>query len=84
MALTTTLNYTTSLGGARLQCWTVTGDGTVKRFRHGLLRAIAVWAQNEDDATKTGTSCAVSGVSIFVKGAVMTSTNLWKIFVLGE
>jgi len=84
MALTLSLDYSTSLGGAHLQCWSVTGDGTVKRFRHGLLRAIACWTQNIDDTTKTNTSAAVSGVSIFVKGKVMTSTKKWQVFVLGE
>jgi hypothetical protein len=84
MALTISLDYSTSLGSQRLQAWTITGDGSIKRFRHGLLRAVACWAQNEDDTTKTGTSVIVSGVSVHITGAAITSGKKYKVFVLGE
>lgn len=84
MALTLSLDYSCSLGGQRLQSWTITGDGAVKRFRHGLERAVACWAQNVDDSTKTGTSIGISGVSVVFYGAVPTSAKKWNVFVLGE
>ena len=83
MALSTSLDFSTSIGGARLQCWTVTGDGSAKRFNTQLLRPIACWVQNEDDSSVSGTSVTVSGTSIVLYKAI-TSAKKYKVFVLGE
>jgi hypothetical protein len=88
MAFTLSLDYSASIGGGRIQCWTVTGDGTDTAFCCDLSRAIACWAQNEDDGTiTTGVSVTITtsgNSSRLVFGRPFTSGKKWKVFVLGE
>ena len=86
MAFTQSLDHSMSVGGARLQCWTITGDGSDRAFECGLLNATACWTQNIDD---TDTSAA-GGVSMTVSGGTITFGRLIAsgkknyVFVLGE
>jgi hypothetical protein len=82
---TTTLDYSCSLGGgARLQCWTILGDGATQSFQTGLLRGIAGWVQNQDDPTNTAVSLVITakgGVSI---GREIDDGKYQKLYVIGE
>ena len=84
MAFTQALDHSSSIGGARLQTWTITGDGSDTTLVTGLKRVVAVWLQNIDDTDwGTGISTTVSaGTVTFYK--VITSAKKWNVFVIGE
>lgn len=83
MAFTQTLDHSCSIGGARLQAWTITGDGSDTAFDTGLERVVAAWAQNVDDTVTTGVSITVSGGNVTF-GRVITNDKSFKVFVIGE
>jgi len=83
MAFTQSLDHSCSIGGARFQAWTLTGDGSDTAFDCGLERAIACWVQNQDDTVTSGVSVTISGGTITF-GRVITNTKIVRVFVIGE
>ena len=84
MALTTALDHSCSIGGARLQCWTITGNGSDTTVATNLKRIIAVWLQNIDDSDwGTGISTTTSAGTVTLYKAI-TNTKKWNLFVIGE